>query len=105
MIESLTHHLFTVAQFVDKSNLKLPNQLDPATSIGSKIQLVFQVLSILAGAISVLIIALAGFQYVISGGDPGKTAKAKDTILYAVIGLAVSAFSFTIVTFVVTRIF
>lgn len=57
------------------------------------------------GAISILIIVIAGFQYVVSGGDPQKTSRAKDTILYAVIGLVVAISAFTIVTFVLGRVF
>jgi len=58
----------------------------------------------ITGAVSVLIIVLAGFRYVTSQGDPSKTAQAKDTILYASIGLAVTILAFSIVTFVVNRV-
>lgn len=56
------------------------------------------------GAVAVLIITIAGLQYVLSQGDPQKTAKAKDTILYAVIGLVLSLSAYFIVTFVVSRL-
>lgn len=58
----------------------------------------------LAGAIAVLVIAVAGFQYVISRGDPAATAKAKNAIIYAVIGLMVVIAAFTIVNFVGSRV-
>lgn len=58
----------------------------------------------LAGAISVLIITLAGIQYIISSGDPQKTAKAKNTIIYAIVGLAVALLGSAFVAFVVRRI-
>ena len=62
----------------------LPN---PAglTTIQPALQLVFG----LAGGIALLVITVAGFQYVISQGNPQSTAKAKDTILYDPIGLVV----------------
>ncbi|MEI7683328.1 MAG: pilin [Candidatus Saccharibacteria bacterium] len=58
----------------------------------------------LAGAISVFVITLAGFQYVLSQGDPQKVAKAKDTIIYAVIGLVVCIVGYALVAFIIGRI-
>ncbi len=55
---------------------------------------------ILAGIIAVIMIILGGYWYVLSGGDPQKTKKAKDTILYAVIGLVISISAWIIVGFV-----
>jgi hypothetical protein len=53
------------------------------------------------GAIALLIITIAGFKYTMSMGEPNATKKAKDTILYAFIGLFVSIFAVAIVNFVV----
>lgn len=107
MIAFLKQYLYHLAQFklLDPNSVNLPNKLDSGTSLATKVQGVFQVLSMIMGAIAVLVIAIAGFQYILSGGDPNKTARAKDAILYALIGLAIAAFSYTIVTFVITRIF
>lgn len=58
----------------------------------------------IAGAISVLVIMIGAFQYITSSGDPQSIKRAKDTILYAVIGLVVCATAFTIVTFVVDKL-
>ena len=57
-----------------------------------------------AGIISVIVIIIGGISYTVSSGDQAKVKKAKDTILYAVIGLAVSIMSFAIVNFVLTRL-
>ena len=57
-----------------------------------------------AGVVSVVFIVIGGIQYITSTGDPGKTKKAKDTILYALIGLIVCALSFAIVNFVISNI-
>jgi hypothetical protein len=54
--------------------------------------------------VSVLIIVIAGFTYVLSGGDPQKTNRAKDAILYAVIGLVVAILGYTIVAFVANEV-
>jgi hypothetical protein len=55
----------------------------------------------LAGIVAVVFIIIGGISYSISAGDPGKISKAKDTILYAVIGLIVVLVSFIIVQFVI----
>jgi hypothetical protein len=49
-------------------------------------------------------IIIAGLSYVTSSGDSGKVVKAKNTILYAVIGLAVIIFAFAITSFISSRL-
>jgi hypothetical protein len=58
----------------------------------------------LIGAISLLYVVIGGFRYVISAGEPGNTQKARETILYALIGLVVSISAFTIVNFVLGNV-
>lgn len=58
---------------------------------------------IVTGLIAVMMIILGGFWYVTSGGEPQKTKKAKDTILYAVGGLVISISAWAIVGFVMGR--
>lgn len=54
----------------------------------------------ISGGIAVLFLILGGLQYVTSSGNKDKAEQAKQTILYAVIGLIVIALSFVIVSFV-----
>ena len=56
------------------------------------------------GIVAVIVIVMGGVGYMTSGGDPGKTKKAKDTILYGVIGLIIVALAFVIVNFVIKNI-
>lgn len=94
--------IFLIAQtVVDPSRINVPKTPAEAPQLQEILQVVFA----LAGAISVLVVTVAGLSYVLSTGDPQKTARAKDAILYALIGLAVSILSFTIVTFVIGRLF
>lgn len=60
-----------------------------------------QVVLGIAGAIAFLVIVLGGLYYVISQGNPQATEKAKDTILYALIGLVVCVSAFAIIEFVI----
>lgn len=57
----------------------------------------------ISGLVAVIFIIVGGIQYTTSTGDPGKTKKAKDTILYALIGLIICALSFAIVNWVIIR--
>ena len=72
-------------------------------SVEDGLKQVVNVLLFLIGAISVIVIIIGGLMYVVSAGDSGRTKKAKDTIMYAVIGLVVALFAFAIVNFVVRQ--
>ena len=66
----------------------------------SVIKPIMQILIIVVGGVSVLVIVVGGFLYVVSVGDPNTTKRAKDDILYAVVGLVISLFAQAIVSFV-----
>lgn len=89
-----------LSQLFDPNAINIPK---PAAD-QSRVEIVLEFVFALSAALAVLIIAIAGLNYVLSAGDPQKTAKAKDAILYAVIGLAVSIFGYVIVAFVIGRI-
>lgn len=63
---------------------------------------VINLLLFIVGVIAVIAIVIGGIRYTTSNGDSSQTKAAKDTILYAVIGLIVAIMSFAIVNFVVT---
>ncbi len=74
----------------------------PDTEAGpSAIQRGLSTTFLILGAASVFVITLAGLRYVVSHGDPKVIAQSKNAILYAVVGLIVSALSFAIVNFVI----
>lgn len=56
------------------------------------------------GSVALLIVALAGFKYVTSRGDPQAVAKAKNAIIYALIGLIVTILAQVIVVFVINKV-
>ena len=56
------------------------------------------------GFICVAVIIIGGVGYMTSSGDPGKVKKAKDTILYGIIGLVICALAFAIVNFVINNV-
>ena len=68
------------------------------------VQPIIETLILVIGAVSVLVIVVGGLMYVLSTGDPNNTKRAKDAILYAVIGLVVAIFAQAIVSFVIGRV-
>ena len=58
------------------------------------------VLLFLIGAISVIMLIIGGIRYVVSGGDQAQVTGAKNTILYAIIGIIVAFLAYAAVRFV-----
>lgn len=65
------------------------------------VQLILNIVFVISGSIAVLIIVLAGFRFVISHGNPSEVAKARNAILYSLIGLVVVISAAAIVNFVI----
>ena len=61
------------------------------------------IFSWVVGAVSVIMLIYGGFKYITSGGDSGGVTAAKNTILYAIVGLVIVALSQIIVNFVLTK--
>jgi len=64
---------------------------------------IINIFSIVVGTVSVVMIIIGGFRYIISGGDSNGVSGAKNTILYAIVGLVIVLFSQVIVRFVLTN--
>lgn len=60
------------------------------------------VLLFIVGAISVIMVVIGGLRYVLSGGNSSNITTAKNTILYAIVGLIVSLLAYALVNFVIT---
>lgn len=73
-------------------------------SVESIIGTVINVISFIVGVIAVIMIIIGGLRYITSGGDSNNTKGAKDTILYAIIGLVVVAMAQIIVRFVIKKV-
>jgi hypothetical protein len=76
---------------------------EDSTDFSEIITNVINILSILVGAVSVIMLIVGGFRYIISNGDSNSTKGAKDTIMYALIGLIIVLFAQVIVRFVWTN--
>jgi hypothetical protein len=64
---------------------------------------VVNIFSIIIGAAAVIMILYGGFRYITSGGDSGRVGNAKNTLIYAIIGLVIVALAQVIVRFVISN--
>jgi hypothetical protein len=74
------------------------------TTLGHILSEVINIMSILVGVICVIMIIVGGLKYVTSGGESNNVSGAKNTIMYALIGLVVVAMAQIIVHFVLSRL-
>ncbi len=71
-----------------------------ADSLESKISHLINLFSVVVGIVAVVMVIYGGFRYVTSGGKQESVTNAKNTLLYAVVGLVIVALSQAIVHFV-----
>jgi len=77
---------------------------DPGERLNGIIRLVINIFSLVVGVVAVIMIIIGGLKYITSGGDSGNVTSAKNTILYAIIGLVIVALAQFIVRFVLSRV-
>lgn len=113
----LTPALATTSVFaadIDKSlckgaELKLSGEGDCSTTeeagtgLDKLITDVVNIFSVIVGVVAVIMIIYGGFRYITSGGDSGNVTNAKNTILYALVGLVIVALAQFIVKFVLSK--
>ncbi|MCW1908708.1 MAG: hypothetical protein KIH63_005205 [Candidatus Saccharibacteria bacterium] len=92
------HHL--LAQLITESELNIPKGGLTNSRVRTSLSVIFGI----AGSLAVLVIVVAGLRYVAAAGDPKGAAKARNAIIFAVVGLVVSAIAFSIVTFVIGKL-
>lgn len=88
--------VYLAAAQVDPDSVNIP-KVGASQVVGDVLNLVYFV----GGIVAVIMIIVSGLLYVISEGDPSKTKRAKDGILYSVVGLVIILSAFVITRFVV----
>jgi prepilin signal peptidase PulO-like enzyme (type II secretory pathway) len=78
----------------------LPNNLPTGGVSQSTVQTGIDFILQLAGALAVIFIIIGAVKFSTSGGDPQKVASARQTVIYAIIGLIVAVSAFTIASIV-----
>lgn len=71
---------------------------------GSIFTTIVNILLFLIGAISVIMLIIGGVRYTTSAGDSKGVEGAKNTIMYAIIGLVVAFLAFAVVNWVLTAL-
>mgnify|MGYP000502680230 FL=1 len=84
----------------NENSVYCQNKNTGETQVNGIIKTIVGVLLMAVGAISIIMIVIGGILFALSSGDAQKAAKARSTILYAVVGLIVSVFASAIVNFV-----
>ncbi len=95
-----------IAENLDAGAQRTDPDADPDAEerVNQIIVTVINIFSLVVGVISVIMIIIGGLKYITSGGDSGNVTSAKNTILYAIIGLVVVALAQIIVRFVIERV-
>jgi hypothetical protein len=78
--------------------------IDATTSINNIVHTIVNILSAVVGIVAVIMIIVGGFRYITSGGNDASVTAAKNTILYAVIGLVVVALAQILVRFTLSKL-
>ena len=73
------------------------------TGLPGQLKIIVNILLFVLGAIAVIMIIIGGIRYTLSGGDSSAITAAKNTILYAIIGVVVAILAYAIVNWVIDR--
>lgn len=73
------------------------------SKVNNIIKTILNIFSVIVGIVAVVMIVVAGFKYITSGGKDESVKGAKNTILYAIIGLVVVALAQIVVQFVLSK--
>jgi len=85
------------------SNGNCTTRGDATSGLTQLAQTITKWFTIIVGAISIIMIIYGGFRYITSGGDSGKVGNAKNTLIYAIVGLIIVVLAQLIVNFVITQ--
>jgi len=72
--------------------------------LNNLVRAIINVMSVLIGVVAVIMIMVSGYKYITAGGDSNKVTSAKNTLIYAIIGLLVAALAQVIVVFVLRQV-
>jgi energy-converting hydrogenase Eha subunit B len=90
------------ASKASSGNVDCSSSDNATTGIGNVAAHVVNIFSIIVGIVAVIMIIYGGFRYITSGGDSGSVGNAKNTLIYAIVGLIIVALAQVIVHFVLS---
>lgn len=83
-----------------KCDTGLPGIAVTTTQLQQILQITFGIFA----AVAVLMIVISGLNFITAQGNPQETAKARNTIIYSVIGLVIALSAETIVSFAIGKV-
>lgn len=113
IVAGSTLTLLATRVLADNNNpVSVPDSLNPTGNLGkvaptnsptdliTNIRVITNTMILFVGIAAVVMLIVGGFQYVFSQGNEKKTATAKDTIMYSIVGVVIAMLSFAIINFV-----
>ena len=80
------------------------NEQQATQQINSTVAKGIEIFSFVIGVIAVIMIIISAIRFITSGGDPATVNSAKNSIIYAVIGLVIAVLAQVVVRFVLTKV-
>ncbi len=71
---------------------------------GGILDSIINIISVVVGVVAVFAIVVAGFQFIVSGGDSNRVSSARNTIIYAIVGLVIVGIAQLVEAFVINQI-
>lgn len=91
-------------QFTENTSAAGCSSSDATVRINNIVHTIVNLLSAIVGIVAVIMIIVGGLRYITSGGNDTSVTGAKNTILYAIIGLVVVALAQIIVRFTLNKV-
>lgn len=92
--------LLQFAALLSKDDVDIPDGELNAARVAQIMTVIFSII----GGVALIVIIISGFKFILSEGNPDKVAKARNTIVYAAIGLAVCVSASAIVNLIAGRL-
>ena len=94
----------TIIKYIAEAQPERYIQGEAGDSLDQRVIVIINGVIGVLGLVCVVVMIIGGVNYMTSSGDIGKVKKAKDTILYGLIGLVICVLAFAIVNFLITNI-
>ncbi|MFZ2560608.1 MAG: hypothetical protein WAW91_03200 [Candidatus Nanoperiomorbaceae bacterium] len=65
---------------------------------------IINIMLFIVGILAVIMLIYGGIRYVLSSGDAGRVKDAKNTVLYAIVGLVVAIFAYAIINWIIQTV-
>ncbi len=103
-VGSVTHAQNPIKQGVEATCSGSNCTTDAEGDVKGLVADIINIFSWVVGVVSVIMIIFGGFRYITSGGEAGKVTSAKNTIVYALVGLVIAALAQVLVLFVLGNV-